>query len=196
MKNNVFCRELANTRPTKELKAFFALAESLPTSATLYGIHKSNENRGNNSDNPSGAGRWKWFIYWWKTSVYRKNDCQGKIKERGFLIMSFISASISIFVFCKISWKRFEIHLREKEKAGHVSCLQTFTLIACWSRNWECPPRTWHRNQLLTNIRHIFDQNLNISSPGIFPGHLSVCRCSSPTQPSNQIWRWWYLLRA
>ena len=112
---------------------------------------------------------------------------------RYFLIISFISASISIFVFCKI---RFEIHLREKEKAGHVSCLQTFTLIACWSRNWECPPRTWHRNQLLTNIRHIFDQNLNISSPGIFPGHLSVCRCSSPTQPSNQIWRWWYLLRA
>ena len=30
-----FCRELANTRPTKELKAFFAFAESLPTSATL-----------------------------------------------------------------------------------------------------------------------------------------------------------------
>ena len=34
-KSNVFCRELANTRPTKELKAFFALAESLPTSTTL-----------------------------------------------------------------------------------------------------------------------------------------------------------------
>ena len=32
----VFCRELANTRPTKELKAFFALSESLPTSATLF----------------------------------------------------------------------------------------------------------------------------------------------------------------
>ena len=30
-----FCRELANARPTKELKAFFAFAESLPTSATL-----------------------------------------------------------------------------------------------------------------------------------------------------------------
>ena len=34
-KNNVFCRELTNTRLTKELKAFFAFAESLPTSATL-----------------------------------------------------------------------------------------------------------------------------------------------------------------
>ena len=32
---NVFCRELANTRPTKELKAFFVLAESLPTPAKL-----------------------------------------------------------------------------------------------------------------------------------------------------------------
>ena len=124
-----------------------------------------------------------------KNPVYRKNDCQGKIKERGFLIMSFISASISIFVFCKISWKRFEIHLREKEKAGHVSCLQTFTLIACWSRNWECPPRTWHRNQLLTNIRHIFDQNLNISSPGIFPGHLSVCSFSSPLAIKSNMMR-------
>ena len=29
------CRELANTRPTKELKAFFAFAKSLPTSAAL-----------------------------------------------------------------------------------------------------------------------------------------------------------------
>ena len=34
-KNNTFCRQLANTRLTKELKAFFAFAESLPTSATL-----------------------------------------------------------------------------------------------------------------------------------------------------------------
>ena len=34
-KKKRFCRKLANTRPTKELKAFFALAESLPTSATL-----------------------------------------------------------------------------------------------------------------------------------------------------------------
>ena len=34
-KNSAFCHELANTRPTKELKAFFALAESLPTSAAL-----------------------------------------------------------------------------------------------------------------------------------------------------------------
>ena len=34
-KTTFFCRELANTRPTKELKAFFAFAESLPTSATL-----------------------------------------------------------------------------------------------------------------------------------------------------------------
>ena len=34
-----FCRELANTRPTKELKAFFALAESLPTPATLALCH-------------------------------------------------------------------------------------------------------------------------------------------------------------
>ena len=39
-KNNVFCRELANARPTKELKAFFALAESLPTPATLTGSDK------------------------------------------------------------------------------------------------------------------------------------------------------------
>ena len=31
-----------------------------------------------------------------KNPVYRKNDCQGKIKERGFLIMSFISASSCI----------------------------------------------------------------------------------------------------
>ena len=34
-KNDVFCCKLANTHPTKELKAFFAFAESLPTSATL-----------------------------------------------------------------------------------------------------------------------------------------------------------------
>ena len=34
-KNNVFCGKIANTHPTKELKAFFAFAESLPTSATL-----------------------------------------------------------------------------------------------------------------------------------------------------------------
>ena len=27
------------------------------------------------------------------------------------------------------------IYFWEKEKAGHVSCLQTFTLIARWSRN-------------------------------------------------------------
>ena len=31
-----FCRELENTRPTKELKAFFAFTESQPTSATLH----------------------------------------------------------------------------------------------------------------------------------------------------------------
>ena len=30
-----FCSELATTRPTKELKAFFAFAECLLTSATL-----------------------------------------------------------------------------------------------------------------------------------------------------------------
>ena len=30
------CRELENTRPTKELKAFFALTKSQPTSATLH----------------------------------------------------------------------------------------------------------------------------------------------------------------
>ena len=34
-KNNVFYRKLANTRPTKDLYAFFTFAESLPTSATL-----------------------------------------------------------------------------------------------------------------------------------------------------------------
>ena len=34
-KTTLFCRELANTRPTKELKTFFAFAESLLTSATL-----------------------------------------------------------------------------------------------------------------------------------------------------------------
>ena len=34
-KNNVFCREFVNTRSTKELNAFFAFGESLPTSATL-----------------------------------------------------------------------------------------------------------------------------------------------------------------
>ena len=34
-KTKFFCRELANMYPTKELKAFFALAESLPTCATL-----------------------------------------------------------------------------------------------------------------------------------------------------------------
>ena len=38
-KKQRFCRELANTRLTKELKAFFALAESLPTSATLMMGH-------------------------------------------------------------------------------------------------------------------------------------------------------------
>ena len=37
-KNDVFCRELANTRLTKELMAFFAPAESLPTPATLDNI--------------------------------------------------------------------------------------------------------------------------------------------------------------
>ena len=31
-----FCRELENTRPTKESKAFFAFTESQPTSATLH----------------------------------------------------------------------------------------------------------------------------------------------------------------
>ena len=31
-----FCRELASTRLTKELKTFFAFAESLLTSATLH----------------------------------------------------------------------------------------------------------------------------------------------------------------
>ena len=36
-KNDIFCRKLANMRPTKELKAFFAFTESLPTSATLPG---------------------------------------------------------------------------------------------------------------------------------------------------------------
>ena len=30
-KNNTFCSELATTRPMKELKAFFAFAEGLPT---------------------------------------------------------------------------------------------------------------------------------------------------------------------
>ena len=35
-KNNNFCRELANMHQMEELKAFFAFAESLPTSATLY----------------------------------------------------------------------------------------------------------------------------------------------------------------
>ena len=34
-RKKVFCRELANTRLTKELNAFIASAESLPTSATL-----------------------------------------------------------------------------------------------------------------------------------------------------------------
>ena len=34
-KTNVFCCKLANMHPTKELKAFFAFDESLPTSATL-----------------------------------------------------------------------------------------------------------------------------------------------------------------
>ena len=34
-KKHVFCRKLANTRLTKELMAFFAPAESLPTHVTL-----------------------------------------------------------------------------------------------------------------------------------------------------------------
>ena len=34
-KYEVFCRKFANTRLTKELMAFFAPAESLPTPATL-----------------------------------------------------------------------------------------------------------------------------------------------------------------
>ena len=34
-KNNALCCELPTTLPTKELKAFFAFAESLATSATL-----------------------------------------------------------------------------------------------------------------------------------------------------------------
>ena len=36
-REHIFCRELTNRRPTKELKASFAFAESLPTSATLVG---------------------------------------------------------------------------------------------------------------------------------------------------------------
>ena len=34
-KDKFFCRDLANTQLTKELEAFFAFAESLPTFATL-----------------------------------------------------------------------------------------------------------------------------------------------------------------
>ena len=93
----------------------------------------------------------------------------------------------------EFSWNRKT--LWEKEKAGgHVSCLQTFTLIA----RVRHATRTLHGNQLLTNIRHIFDQNLNISSPTIFPGHLSVCYFffPSPAIKSNWWWEWrWYLLK-
>ena len=40
-KNYVFCCELGNARPTKELKAFFAFAENLPTSATQHVLPQS-----------------------------------------------------------------------------------------------------------------------------------------------------------
>ena len=93
----------------------------------------------------------------------------------------------------RIATKRSMEYICERKRKG-------VTWVVCKLFHIDCP-EFWSRNshfawnQLLTNIRHIFDQNLNISSPGIFPGHLSVCRCSSPTQPSNQIWRWWYLLK-
>ena len=92
----------------------------------------------------------------------------------------------------RIATKKSMENICERKRKG-------VTWVVCKLFHIDCP-EFWSRNshfawnQLLTNIRHIFDQNLNISSPGIFPGHLSVCRCSSPTQPSNQIWRWWYLL--
>ena len=111
----------------------------------------------------------------------------------------------------KLIWKVFTVchwldrgpHQGKGEKSMEYICERKrkgVTWVVCKLFHIDCP-EFWSRNshfawnQLLTNIRHIFDQNLNISSPGIFPGHLSVCRCSSPTQPSNQIWRWWYLLK-
>ena len=36
-REHIFCRELTNRRPTKELEASFAFAKSQPTSATLVG---------------------------------------------------------------------------------------------------------------------------------------------------------------
>ena len=65
MKKRRFCRELANMRPTKELKSFLALAESLPTPATLstdtnieihkYLDHCENEHKEENALGLHGA---------------------------------------------------------------------------------------------------------------------------------------------
>ena len=105
---------------------------------------------------------------------------------------------LRISAYCFFQGSAFEPRIATKKSMEYICERKRkgVTWVVCKLFHIDCP-EFWSRNshfawnQLLTNIRHIFDQNLNISSPGIFPGHLSVCRCSSPTQPSNQIWRWW-----